>query len=156
MNIKIHQAVDLLLGQIGPPSSEVREVKDKVRKRIVYALVKGHLRHANAGREGLDRNELLVWARRKWPGKIKEPVVQFVANSETLNLSGCAGAETYPSTIDACHELLRAARKMIRDLDLRDMVLMGEVARLRPLAEKYADICEANRQSAIRPRKSGE
>lgn len=156
MNIKIHEAVDLLLGEIEPPASEVREVKDKVRKRIVYALVKGHLRHANAGQEGLDRNELLVWAKRKWPGKIKEPVVHFVAISETLNLIDSAGAETYPSTIDACHDLLRAARKMIRNLDIRNMVLMGEVARLRPMAEKYEAICEANRQSASMPRKTGE
>lgn len=156
MKIKIHEAVDLLLGEIGPPASEVREVKDKIRKRIVYALVKGQLRHANAGQEGLERNELLVWAKRKWPGKIKEPVVQFVAMHETLNLSGSAGAETYPSTIDACHDLLRDARKMIRNLDVRTMVLMREVARLRPMAEKYEDICEANRQSASMPRKSGE
>lgn len=152
MSITIHQAVELLTDALEPRGSELREVKDRVRKRIVYALVKGHLRHANIGKEGLDRNELLVWAKRKWPGKIKEPVVVFADIEEKVNFSAEADADTYPSTVDACHELLRAARQIILNLDIRNMMLVGEVARLRPLAEKYEAICEANRQSASKPR----
>lgn len=155
MNVKIHEAVDLLIEELDPPASELREVKDKVRKRIVYALVKGHLRHADAGQEGLDRNDLIVWAKRKWPGKIKQPAVLHAEIHETVDLNAKAQADEYPSTVEGCHVLLRAARKILKSQDLRNMMLMGEVMRLRPLAEKYEAICESNRQSARKPR-SGE
>jgi hypothetical protein len=152
MIIRIHEAVDLLTDELAPRGGEVRAVKDKVRKRIVYALVKGHLRHATPGKEGIDRNALLVWATRKWPGRIKVPVNHFVEVHETVNLGDRAGADTYPASIDACHELLRAARKILVGQDVRIAMLVGELARLRPLAEKYEAIRQANRESARKPR----
>lgn len=153
--VTVHQAVELLVGQLQPSGSELRATKDRVRKRIVYALVKGKLRHAGEGQEGLDKNDLLVWARGKWPGQIKLKTTQFVDVEDTVNFSDKISGDSYPANLDECHRLLRDARRKLMGKDLQCVMLMGEVARYRADAEKFRQICEKNQLSAGLPRKGG-
>ena len=151
IRVTIHQAVELLTEQLQPVGSEARATKDRVRKRIVYALMKGTLRHVD-GKEGLDRNDLLVWAKKKWPNQIKLGAKHFVGVEERLNVSGTLTADNYPGDLVECHRLLREARRQLLTKGLQCAVLIGQLERERAAAEKYRRICETNRQSAMLPR----
>lgn len=109
--------------------------------------------HAADGQEGLDRNDLLIWAKRKWPDQINLGANQFADIHDTMRLLGTPSDEIYPVSIEGCRQLLRETRRKLQAKDIECVMLIGEGARHRVDAERYRQICETNQLSAKWPRK---
>ena len=144
----------LLAERVRPDGESPRATVDKVRKRLDYALDHGELKWALPSQQLLATQEVLVWARRKWPNEFGGiPIRQDVTVNENIALQGRPEALTLPGDLNDCHQDLLAANRLISLLRLTLAMSHREVARLRPAAEKYEEIRKKNQKSAKRPRK---
>lgn len=154
----LQEIATLLAIRIGRPDQKMRTSVDKVRKRLLYAVEKGDL-HVMAVTNELQlfyAAQVFAWARRKWPDAFGDvSIMQAADASDTLRLSDAAKTWVYPGDLDACHTLLRSAYDDIELLKEELSSAERELARLRPLAERYEENRDKNRHSAKMPRKGG-
>ena len=132
----------------------MRATIDKVRKRLAYAVEKGELQVEGAPRAPRYALPLVVaWARRKWPGQFLGSTAEHTAEGQSnLNFADALHHDVFPGDLRRSHEELRKAYVQIRQLVAELTAALAEIDRLKPLAEKYEQIREKNRQSAKRPR----
>ena len=149
-----NQAIDFIVERLEVPHHERRSTRDKVRKRVRSGLGDGKLPRLDLETTDVDRDQLIYWARAKWPGRFNIPITVPGHLRDTAALAGQAEVLALPASIEECHAL-------IRGLDSRNRLLVmmlnrqaGIIADLRPLAEQYELICEKNRASAKKPRDS--
>ncbi|WP_417473289.1 hypothetical protein [Luteimonas mephitis] len=149
------QAVAFIIDVLNVPVPEKRATRDKVRKRVRYGLGDGSLPRLDLQTTDVDRDQLIDWARKKWPGKFNMPINLVVHMADTVALGANADGLPLPSDLQACHAKLQEARRAIALLRLINSSQAVQIARLKPLAEQYERICEKNRAAARKPR-SGE
>lgn len=144
----------LLAERVRPAGELPRATVDKVRKRLDYALNHGELKWAVPSQQLLRTQDVLIWAREKWPDEFQGiPVRQDIDVGDTVGLQDVARALLLPGDINKCHEALLAANRLIFQLRFALVTSQREIAVLRPLAEKYEEIRKKNQESAKRPRK---
>ena len=150
------QEMALSLGlRINPKGEPLRTTVDKVRKRLLYAVEHDELHLIGPPPLGLFHvQQVMAWARRKWPEAFSEVQVHHEAEGQShLGLKDSLTADVIPGELERCQDVLQTAYTTIHTLERELAVAHKELARLRPLAERYEQNREKNRRSAKRPRK---
>ena len=130
----------------------LRTTIDKVRKRLVYATKIGVLETTRAGLYYLPKTA--IWAQEKWPGKFGDLYAERSGSgSVTLPFGGKGWGFSIPGDLPRCQEALRNAERDNYNLRESLKTAQEEMERLKPLAERYEEICRKNTQSAELPRK---
>lgn len=150
--MNFEQIVDFILERLDVPAPDRRATRDKVRKRVRYALGDGTLPRIDILSMDVDRDELICWARSKWPGKFNIPVSIRGFLSDQVKLTGNTEGLLLPADVDTCHALLLQKRALLQAMEAKCRALENIIADLRPDAEKYRQMREKNRLSAKRPR----
>lgn len=146
------EAVDFIVGRLDVPPHERRATRDKVRKRVRGGLGDGKLPRLDLATTDVGSDQLIYWARTKWPGKFNIPVSVPANAADTMSIAGSADAMTLPSTIEQCHASIRklfADNRMLAMIAQRQASIISE---LRPLADQYERNREKNREAAKKPR----
>lgn len=148
------QEMALLIAlRINPKGEPVRATVDKVRKRLLYAVETDDL-HVIEPVKLFHVPQVMAWARRKWPEFFREVQIHHEANGQShLRLKDTITADWIPAEIEQCQDVLQTAYTTIHTLERELAAAHKELARLRPLAERYEANREKNRRSAKRPRK---
>ena len=151
----LHEIATLIAIRVQPPGEELRTTLDKVRKRLLYALRKDELQLMTIGRlELFFGAQVFAWARKKWPEAFGDiPITQDATAQSNLRIGITARTFLYPGKLDDCHKLLRSTYDEVELLEQELGLAEREVARLKPLAERYEQNREKNRRSAKKPRK---
>lgn len=152
VRMTFNQMVDFIMERLDVPPPERRATRDKVRKRVRSGLGDGRLSRIDLETTDVDRDQLIYWARTKWPGKFDIPIRIPENLRDTAAFDGQAEALALPASIEECHALMR-------ELDSRNRLLVlmlnrqaAVIAELRPLAEQYERNRAKNQASAKKPR----
>ncbi len=150
----LSQVADILAQKVRQPGEELRAAIDKVRKRVEYAVKKGGLdAQVVAGKRLYCMPLVLAWASRKWPANFPTVALRQEGTARgAFGFTGAGSGSTYPGDLKESHAALRAADIRIYELSEALKSVKLEIDRLRPLAEKYQEICKKNRKSAKRSR----
>lgn len=155
----ITELVQIITPLVKSPNDSLRQARDKVRQRILYALDKDDPQASAAigEHDGFvpDLEKAAIWARSKWPS-ISFGAVHLVLPpiSEAARLSDASIPWVIPGDKEQCQAALELAHKVLRSMREELKLVRKENARLSPLAKRYEEICQANRKSAAFPRKS--
>ena len=155
MRMTFDEAVEFILNQLETPANEQRAMRDKVRKRVTYALGKGHLPRLDINTQDVDRDELIHWARTKWRGKFDIPINVSGLLSDTADFRGTPDHLLLPATIEACHASIQQLASSNRLLVMMVNRQAAVISDLRPLADQYERNRAKNRASARKPRDGG-
>lgn len=150
--ITFEESVAFILRHLDFPASEQRALRDKVRKRVTYALGNGDLGRVDVQTLDVDRNHLIIWARTKWPGRFTMPIDVRGQLAETVGLAAEADGFELPVDLAQCHDRIRLLTGQNRMLTMMLDQKASIIAELRPLAEQYKRNREKNRASAKKPR----
>ena len=148
----LDQAVDFIVNGLDVPSHEKRATRDKVRKRVRGGLGDGKLPRLDLDTMDVSRDELIYWARKKWPGKFLMPIKTHAGISEQLNIAVKTDGQQYPSDIERCHALLRQMQWLLQMLEAKSAAQERIIEDLRPDAARYRQNRDKNRISAAKPR----
>ena len=148
------QAVNFIMDRLDVPDHERRATRDKVRKRVRFGLGDGKLPRLDLETTDVGRDQLIYWARNKWPGKFDIPITIPAHISETASFGGDADAMIFPSSIEECHNIIRRQESENRLLAMMVHRQASIIADLRPLAEQYERNREKNRGAAKKPRRT--
>lgn len=141
-------AVDFIVARLHVSGSERRSTRDKVRKRIKYALDAGSLPNDNYKVSGIDQEALLNWVSRKWPDAFAgSPQQVGPASIPSLEQVGEVTALLMPPDLHGCQEALRAAWNDIALLREQASHLTALVLELEPKAQRYDANCKTNQIS---------
>lgn len=147
----------LIAIRVRRPDETLRQAKDKVRKRLVYAVEHGELTLIDATESDAGLffvPVIMTWARTKWPGALQDIPAEFDSQMRsTIALGDRCNGHHLPADIDDCHRVLMESYRTIGLLKGALSQFQVENQRLAALAEKYEQIRENNRLSAKRPRK---
>jgi hypothetical protein len=151
-------AVTFLVHHARDPNDDPRQARDKIRKRLLYAIEKGELLPGAlmiVSDEGaLPAPEFITWARTKWPSEFNAfPALIAGITQSSFNVGDKVLPYVYPGDIPRCHDALRDAYRINRELSTQVGAALVEIDRLQPIEAKYVALCEKNRQNAMRPRK---
>lgn len=148
------QAVDFIVEGLDVPEHARRATRDKVRKRVRYGLGDGSLPRMDLQTTDVDRTELILWSRIKWPGKFTEFLVQAMASmSDHMALGAENNAFRFPSDIEDCHACIQKLASHNRLLQVMLQRQDSVIAELKPLAEQYERNRAKNRAAARKPRR---
>jgi hypothetical protein len=153
--ISIEEAVSLITQEIRPEYEPWWKVRDKVAKRVKNALKAGRLNPDERGQ--LKFGDLSYWARRRsnWPKKLSHwPWHKVLEIKDDLSVkdSLTVNHTNYPATIEECHAEISVLKEDLAEAKRRELELGEENERLRPMAERYEEICEKNRINAGKPK----
>ena len=140
-------AISFITANITEHESEWRAVRDKVGKRISYAVQVGELHFTD---DKILFGALMAWARDKpdWaPHLAQFPRIVNPRASETFSLSASSEALVLPETVGACHVALRQLHEQSQTATQCLAEALDEIQRLRPKAERYDEICATNKES---------
>jgi len=152
VRMTFNQMVDFIMERLDVPQPERRSTRDKVRKRVRSGLGDGKLLRLDLETTDVDRDQLIVWARKKWPGKFDIPTNSFVQVSDSANFGGVPDALKLPAGIEECHVVIRELHSRNRLLVMMLNRQAAVIAELRPLADQYERNRAKNRASAKKPR----
>lgn len=155
MRMTFDEAVEFILSRLETPAPEQRATRDKVRKRITYALGIGRIPRLDVVSMDIDRDQLIYWARTKWPGRFNTAITVPGELADSVNVNPKLDATHLPNDLQACHAMLMEAE---RETELLRSMIRSQAARiahLKPLAEQYERNRERNRTSARKPRDGG-
>ena len=139
-----YQAVGLIADEVRKNDESIRQARDRVRKRIDYAVKKGKLKQDHHHQIGF--GELAAWAQTNWRGNFTDwPATQ--TGEIEFTLQGITGdiKGALPESLEVCH-----AR--IKELTSEVQALRREVGALRPVKVREDEKRRKNRESARRPR----
>lgn len=144
----------LLAFRVQPDGESLRKTRDKVRKRLRYAVENDYLHVMGVGDLQLFfAAEVFAWARRTWPDAFGDIRVRHEADlSDAVGLCDSPKARVLPGELNECHELLLNTYAEADSLKDELARAERELARLRPLAERYEEIRARNRSSAKKSR----
>jgi hypothetical protein len=151
----LQEIATLIAIRVQPPGEELRTTLDKVRKRLIYALRKDELHLMTIGPlELFFGPQVFAWSRRKWPEAFGDiPITHDAKAKSGMKVGVTARTFVYPGKIDDCHKVLRSTYDELDLLEQELRLAELEIARLKPLADRYEENREKNRQSAKKPRK---
>lgn len=142
----------LFVPRIRPFGDDERATTDKFRKRVRYAVHAGDLEAAGPDLYYLP--QVVAWARKKWPGKVDDLLAeQTVTTPASLEFGDVGLMSVVPGDLPRCQKALQDAQQDIYALQAELKFARAEIARLTPLADRYNEICQGNRESARLPRK---
>lgn len=142
----------LFVPRIRPFGEDAGSTTDKFRKRVRYAVRRGDLE--TAGPDIYYLPHVVAWARKKWPGKVDDLLAeQTTTTSTSLGVGDNMLMSVVPGDLPRCQQALQDAQRDIYALQAELKSAHAKIARLTPLAERYAEICQGNRESARLARK---
>lgn len=149
------QVAHILAPAVLRPGEDIRAAIDKVRKRVEYAVQKGELQvDGIPGMRFYCLPLVVAWATEKWPGNFLElPANHEKTAKSAFGIGDQLIGDTYPGDLDRSHEALKKAYGQIEELIAGLKAAYAEIDRLAPLADRYLQNREKNRQSAKTPRK---
>lgn len=148
----VTEVVDLIAGRVRDPAESLRQARDKIRKRLLYAAKAGELAGGLTGR--FEARAIAAWAQVKWPGRFDDLPAQYTLESgDDLGVTDTATATVTSNNLERCKQLLAEAEAEIARLQAELARANSESAALRPLADRYQQIKATNRASASKPRK---
>ncbi len=137
--------------RIQPQGEPFRATNDKVRKRMIYATTKGHLK--TVGVDLYHVSQTIAWVQEKWPGKFDD---LFAESSGTATATAVMSDEVegwvIPGDLLSCREALEQTHRENQRLRTELKAARAEIEHLKPIAMKYEHIREKNTQSAKLPR----
>lgn len=157
--LTLTEIVELITERVRNPNDTLRQAKDKVRKKIRYALKIGKLHNLGASgkqNDGLLKLSVVVaWARGKWPDALLDLRANYedVARERRLSATDHAFADVIPGDLTRCQRALKEAQAKIRQLDAELANAKSKIIRLQPLADHYEATRATNRESAQKSRK---
>ena len=148
------EVVDFIMERLKPPAHERRATRDKVRKRVRGGLGDGKLPRIDLATTDVQRNDLIYWARSKWPEAFKGLPIRMDADAASHAGADGVVADGFrlPASILECHAELRSLWSQVEILKLINGRHALEIARLKPLAERYEHNRAKNRKAARKPR----
>ena len=147
------EAVPLIASEVRKTGESFREVRDRVRKRIEYAVKTGKLKQDH--RRQIVFGELAVWAQKNWPGKFKDWPTQILTGEVESTLEGIASdirGILLPENLKACHERIEELEREVQALRRGDEAQAREIAELRPIKARDDERRRKSRESAGMPR----
>jgi hypothetical protein len=148
--LRLKEVAALVAGRIGGKDEPYREVEDRVRKRINYAIEHGKLKRESDGM--FIAKNFGQWARNVWPGKFDDlPIIATAAGAITSGSDTCGIAIAMPMTLEAAHAVITEQVRVIASLQTQIRELEKTVSHLRPDAELKARQRQTNRASALLP-----
>lgn len=153
--LTLPEATAYLLLALKVPTHEARATKDKIHKRLKYAIKQQDLPHLTPGPKfTVPTGQFLLWAKEKWPNELAELKLPHEASvQESVKFQDSARCDSIPADLPKCKQALRDAYDEIELLDRSLRKAFAEVERLRPYTERYLYIRANNRKSARRSRK---
>jgi len=139
------QAASFIAEHVKPDYEKRRAARDKVAKRIAYALETGHLRLSNGG---FIFGELTAWAVEKWPRELAGIPRISALHPSAVSISMVGHTPriiAISGTLAECQSALQAAQLRIGDLEDELAARQQELERLRPLADRCLRNVETNR-----------
>lgn len=133
------------------PEDREREAKNRVSKRISHAVKQGKL--VESSHRNFVFGELAAWVRNTWPGLFNDWPCRMSADFASAAVySSFFDAVVLPGTIKRCHDVISEMHERINSLErsLKDAQL--EIERIRPLAERWEELCSRNKENAGKPR----
>jgi hypothetical protein len=154
----LDKAVSFLLEHARDPNDDLRQARDKHRKRILYAISTGDLEPDSLLCDTVDwvppPPRFVAWARTKWPTEMQAFLARYDnVNRSALGLQDILIGDIIPGELEKCQDYLMQAYSGIRAMASELHNALKEIERLEPIEAKYEAICEKNRQNAARPRK---
>lgn len=146
------EAINFIMERLDVPAHARRATRDKVRKRVRFGLGDGKLPRLDLQTMDVDRDELVHWARTKWPGKFEIPISLHAHAREGVAFNANADGMTLPLDVEQCHIRIREVESRNRLLKILVHQQTTVIADLRPLAEQYQRNRAKNRASARKPR----
>ncbi len=147
------QVIEFIMERLDVKEHDRRATRDKVRKRVRYGLGDGSLPRIDLQTMDVDRNELILFARKKWPGYFEqERTVQHADCFESVGLTDKLSVQEYPADVNQCHDLIRQKNALLSLLMTRARVVDALMEQWRPIVKQYESNCAKNRESARKPR----
>lgn len=134
------------------PEDRAREAKNRVSKRISYAVKQGKL--VESARGFFVFGELAAWVRDTWPGLFNDWPCRMSADYGSSGMcSDIYDDVVLPGTIKRCHDVIGEMHDRINSLERSLKDAQFEIERIRPLAERWEEFCNGNKENAGKPRK---
>jgi hypothetical protein len=117
---------------------DVRFVRNRVSKRLTYAIKRGKLARPTRG-EFLFA-DIVTWAQQTWPGKLNDLPLVPVTGSIQVDLPGLEvslTAEQLPTDLAGCQRMLGDYITKVGALEAKLRAAHAEIEQLRPDAEKW-------------------
>ena len=134
----------------GLETGQEKQVRNKVRERILYAIKNGEL---PGNKQKIPYGKLIAWARKKdglasavkgLPTNIEEMVEEkFVGSDELFDV-------TLPNDLPRCHSLISELTMQNRQLQIEKKALEAKLARAEAELAKIARRREDGRKSALK------
>lgn len=136
-------------------AGQEKQVRNKVRERILYAIKNGEL---PGNKQKIPYGKLIAWARKKdvrkknglasavkgLPTNIEEMVEEkFVGSDELFDV-------TLPNDLPRCHSLISELTMQNRQLQIEKKALEAQLERAKAELEKIARRREVGRKSALK------
>lgn len=134
------------------PDEREREAKNRVSKRISYAVKQGKLIESAPG--FFVFRDLSAWVRSTWPGLFND--WPHATSADLVSAATCSSffdAVVLPGSIERCREVIVELDKKIRSLEERLTAAQLENEQLRPGAERWQKFCDKNKRNAKKPRR---
>lgn len=151
-NISRSDAVARIAARTSLPDDREREAKNRVSKRIGYAVRQGKLIESPRG--FFPFGELSTWVRSTWPGLFND--WPHATSADLVSAARCSSifdSVVLPGSIDRCHDVIVEMNEKVRSLEERLTAAQLEIEQLRPGAEQWRKFCAKNKGSAKKPRK---
>jgi hypothetical protein len=132
-HISLADAIEFVAERVRIRGEPLRATRDKVRKRVTYAIATGALREPDSS--GFLFGEFASWAMGKRGWQALNGLPAFNVGGAHLvfpAIIGTGQGKSLPDSLDACRAALVAADARIAELECRNAVLEAEVSRLQP------------------------
>lgn len=139
--LPLHDVAAAMVQDFGTPGESGRSTKDKLVKKLKYAVSKGYLRTHGKTADNhtplISMMESVGYLRRSSARVNGRPAAQGMAVTSAALAADDFTVDVKPPDLRTCLRHLQAAERRILELSaaLRDADL--EIARLKPLAEAY-------------------
>jgi len=139
----------------GQETGQEKQVRNKVRERILYAINNGKL---PGNKQAIPYGKLIAWAREKNARKkngLDSAFEDLAANIEEMVEDKSVGSDelfdvTLPDNLPRCHSLISALTMQNRRLQIEKKTLEAKLARAEAELAKIARRREVGRESALK------
>ncbi len=139
-----------LLIRTGQETGQKKQVRNKVRERILYAIKNGEL---PGNKQKIPYGKLIAWAREK--NGLASAVKGLAANIEEMVEDKSVGSDelfdvTLPGDQPRCHSLISELTMQNRQLQIEKKTQEAQLKRAKAEQEKIARRREVGRKSALK------
>lgn len=144
-------AVKLISERIHQKGETPQDARNRVSHRIAYAMKSGELNKSVAG---FELNDVICWARKKWPTAFIDLAAQNFAQAESkVTAASFTDGIILPGSLERCHALIQELHNRIEILETQLGAANREIDKLSPSAAKWEELRVSNAANSKRRRK---